>query len=121
MVTASSVGVELFYRAAVQTGVLRPFVPFAQAFAAVITADLIVPFYYVAASPKDSTYVVAPVQRSRSAHEDLKKLFTAWYERRQMKKYTLPFWKGDDAGENVITLAHTRKKAVLIHGMICGH
>ncbi|XWS62141.1 hypothetical protein CRYUN_Cryun07bG0185500 [Craigia yunnanensis] len=93
MVTASSVGVELFYRAAVQTGVLRPFVPFAQAFAAVITADLIVPFYYVAASPKDSTYVVAPVQRSRSAHEDLKKLFTAWYERRQMKKYTLPFWK----------------------------
>lgn len=35
-----------------QTGVLPPFVPFAQAFAAVITAALTGSLYYVAASPK---------------------------------------------------------------------
>lgn len=78
--------------------------PFAQAFAAVITAALTGSLYYVAASPKgmiispllntlricyfislfdslvafpksDPTYVVAPVLRSRSGREDLKKLF----------------------------------------------
>ncbi|KAI5639364.1 hypothetical protein M9H77_00260 [Catharanthus roseus] len=113
IVAASSVGEELFYRAAVQgaladvflrgtdlmtdargmaslTGVLPPFVPFAQAFAAVITAALTGSLYYVAASPKDPTYVVAPVLRSRSGREDLKKLFAAWYERRQMKKIYSP-------------------------------
>ncbi|XP_052887562.1 uncharacterized protein LOC108469612 isoform X2 [Gossypium arboreum] len=117
MVAASSVGEELFYRAAVQgaladiflrgtelvsdargmaalTGVLPPFVPFAQAFAAVITAALTGSLYYVAASPKDPTYVVAPVQRSGSAREDLKKLFAAWYERRQMKKIYSPLLEG---------------------------
>lgn len=35
-----------------QTGVLPPFVPFAQAFAAVLTAVLTGSLYYVAASPK---------------------------------------------------------------------
>ncbi|XP_022736233.1 uncharacterized protein LOC111289450 isoform X1 [Durio zibethinus] len=117
MVAASSVGEELFYRAAVQgaladiflrgtelvsdargmaslTGVLPPFVPFARAFAAVITAALTGSLYYVAASPKDPTYVVAPLQRSRSAREDLKKLFTAWYERRKMKKIYSPLLEG---------------------------
>ncbi|KAL8159015.1 hypothetical protein V2J09_000552 [Rumex salicifolius] len=113
IVAASSVGEELFYRAAVQgaladvflrgsdfvtdlrgmaslTGVLPPFVPFAQAFAAVITAALTGSLYYVAASPKDPTYVVAPVLPSRSGREDLKKLFAAWYERRQMKRIYSP-------------------------------
>ncbi|KAJ6712052.1 hypothetical protein OIU79_008296 [Salix purpurea] len=113
IVAASSVGEELFYRAAVQgaladiflrgtnlledargmaslTGVLPPFVPFAQAFAAVLTAVLTGSLYYVATSPKDPTYVVAPVLPSRSGREDLKKLFAAWYERRQMKKIYSP-------------------------------
>ncbi|XP_042025657.1 uncharacterized protein LOC121772577 [Salvia splendens] len=113
IVAASSVGEELFYRAAVQgavaeiflksgdlisnargmaslAGVLPPFVPFAQAFAAVITAALTGSLYYMAASPKDPTYVVAPVLMSRSGREDLKKLFAAWYERRQMKKIYSP-------------------------------
>lgn len=113
IVAASSVGEELFYRAAVQgaladiflrgtdlmtdargmaslTGVLPPFVPFAQAFAAVTTAALTGSLYYVAASPKDPTYVVAPVLQSRSGRQDLKKLFAAWYERRQMKKIYSP-------------------------------
>ncbi|XP_010275232.1 PREDICTED: uncharacterized protein LOC104610358 [Nelumbo nucifera] len=117
IVAASSVGEELFYRAAVQgaladiflrstdlvtdargiaslTGVLPPFVPFAQAFAAVITAALTGSLYYVAASPKDPTYVVAPVLRSHSHREDLKKLFAAWYERRQMKKIYSPLLEG---------------------------
>ncbi|XP_047972556.1 uncharacterized protein LOC125215237 [Salvia hispanica] len=113
IVAASSVGEELFYRAAVQgavaeiflksgdlisdargmaslAGLLPPFVPFAQAFAAVITAALTGSLYYMAASPKDPTYVVAPVLMSRSGREDLKKLFAAWYERRQMKKIYSP-------------------------------
>ncbi|XP_027085483.1 uncharacterized protein [Coffea arabica] len=113
IVAASSVGEELFYRAAVQgaladiflrstdlvtdargmasmTGFLPPFVPFAQVFAAVVTAALTGSLYYVAASPKDPTYVVAPVLQSRSRREDLKKLFAAWYERRQMKKIYSP-------------------------------
>ncbi|KAF9625352.1 hypothetical protein IFM89_022128 [Coptis chinensis] len=117
IVTASSIGEELFYRAAVQgaladiflrgtelmtdargiaclTGVLPPFVPFAQAFAAVITAALTGSLYYVAASPKDPTYVVAPVLQTRSGREDLKKLFAAWYERRQMKKIYSPLLEG---------------------------
>ncbi|XP_055819740.1 uncharacterized protein LOC129888766 [Solanum dulcamara] len=113
IVAASSVGEELFYRAAVQgaladiflrstdlvteargmaslTGVLPPYVPFAQAFAAVMTAALTGSLYYIAASPKDPTYVVAPMLKSRSGREDLKKLFAAWYERRQMKKIYSP-------------------------------
>ncbi|KAM7257970.1 hypothetical protein ACFE04_013711 [Oxalis oulophora] len=113
VVAASSVGEELFYRAAVQgalaeiflrgtdlmadargmaalTGVLPPFVPFAQAFAAVITAALTGSLYYVAASPQDPAYIVAPVLGSRAGREDLKKLFTAWYEKRQMKKIYSP-------------------------------
>ncbi|KAB5573892.1 hypothetical protein DKX38_001086 [Salix brachista] len=146
IVAASSVGEELFYRAAVQgaladiflrgtnlledargmaslTGVLPPFVPFAQAFAAVLTAVLTGSLYYVATSPKDPTYVVAPVLPSRSGREDLKKLFAemlrnlhifgltawsnqicisscaviytaAWYERRQMKKIYSPLLEG---------------------------
>ncbi|KAK1261431.1 hypothetical protein QJS04_geneDACA008802 [Acorus gramineus] len=102
IVAASTVGEELFYRVAVQggltdlflkgtefvkdgrgiaalTGVLPLFVPFAQAFAAVITAALTGSLYYVATSPKDPTYTVAPVLQSRSDKEDLKKLFAAWY------------------------------------------
>ncbi|RRT56235.1 hypothetical protein B296_00036776, partial [Ensete ventricosum] len=98
IVTASSIGEELFYRVAVQgaladmflrgtelmkdargiaslTGVLPLFVPFAQAFAAVITAALTGSLYYVATAPKDPTYVVAPVLNSGSGREDLKKLF----------------------------------------------
>ncbi|KAJ6701318.1 hypothetical protein OIU74_012640 [Salix koriyanagi] len=117
IVAASSVGEELFYRAAVQgaladiflrgtnlledargmaslTGVLPPFVPFAQAFAAVLTAVLTGSLYYVATSPKDPTYVVAPVLPSRCGREDLKKLFAAWYERRQMKKIYSPLLEG---------------------------
>ncbi|KAG5228724.1 CAAX amino terminal protease [Salix suchowensis] len=117
IVAASSVGEELFYRAAVQgaladiflrgtnlledargmaslTGVLPPFVPFAQAFAAVLTAVLTGSLYYVSTSPKDPTYVVAPVLPSRSGREDLKKLFAAWYERRQMKKIYSPLLEG---------------------------
>ncbi|KAK8946108.1 hypothetical protein KSP40_PGU002003 [Platanthera guangdongensis] len=117
IVTASSIGEEIFYRAAVQgglsdiflrstellkdargiaslTGVLPPLVPFAQAFAAAITAALTGSLYYVAAGPKDPTYVVAPVLRSQSRHEDLKKLFAAWYERRQMTKIYSPLLEG---------------------------
>ncbi|KDP34331.1 hypothetical protein JCGZ_12679 [Jatropha curcas] len=117
IVLASSVGEELFYRAAVQgaladifvkgtdlvtnargmavlTGVLPPFVPFAQGFAAVLTAALTGSLYYAATSPKDPTYVVAPVLQSRSGRDDLKKLFAAWYERRQMKKIYSPLLEG---------------------------
>ncbi|XLT82628.1 hypothetical protein HN873_004381 [Arachis hypogaea] len=77
-----------------QTGVLPPFVPFAQAFAAVLTAVLTGSLYYVAASPKNPTYVVAPVLQSRSHRQDLKKLFEAWYEKRQMKKIYSPLLEG---------------------------
>ncbi|KAL4331504.1 hypothetical protein AHAS_Ahas13G0506700 [Arachis hypogaea] len=77
-----------------QTGILPPFVPFAQAFAAVLTAVLTGSLYYVAASPKDPTYVVAPVLQSRSGCQDLKKLFEAWYEKRQMKKIYSPLLEG---------------------------
>lgn len=116
IVAASSVGEELFYRAAVQgalanvflktelvtdargmavlTGLLPPFVPFAQAFAAVITAVITGSLYYVAASPKDPIYIVAPVLSSRSGRDEMKKLFGAWYERRQMKKIYSPLLEG---------------------------
>ncbi|CAN7103943.1 hypothetical protein HID58_017599 [Brassica napus] len=115
IVAASSIGEELFYRVAVQgalsdiflkgtqlmtdsrgmaslTGVLPPFVPFAQAFAAVITATLTGSLYFLAASPKDPTYIVAPVLRSR--RDDFKKLLSAWYEKRQMKKIYSPLLEG---------------------------
>lgn len=39
-----------------QAGVLPPFVPFAQAFAAVITAALTGSLYYMAASPKGTCF-----------------------------------------------------------------
>ncbi|GFZ00822.1 hypothetical protein Acr_14g0004570 [Actinidia rufa] len=107
IVAASSVGEELFYRPlfstdfvtdargmATLTGVLPPYVPFAQAFAAVITAALTGSLYYMAASPEDPTYIVAPVVQSRSGREDLKKLFAALYERRQMKKIYSPLLEG---------------------------
>ncbi|CAH8306389.1 unnamed protein product [Eruca vesicaria subsp. sativa] len=117
VVTASSIGEELFYRAAFQgaladiflrgtdlisdsrgmvalTGILPPFVPFARAFAAAITAALTGSLYYIAASPKDPTYIMAPVLKTRSAREELKKLFAAWYERRQMKKIYSPLLEG---------------------------
>ncbi|KAI0500126.1 hypothetical protein KFK09_018335 [Dendrobium nobile] len=117
IVMASSIGEELFYRVAVQgglsdiflrstellkdargiaslTGVLPPLFPFAQAFAAAITAALTGSLYYVAAGPKDPAYVVAPVLQSRCGHDDLKKLFAAWYERRQMKKIYSPLLEG---------------------------
>ncbi|KAK1285941.1 hypothetical protein QJS10_CPB20g01267 [Acorus calamus] len=117
IVAASTVGEELFYRVAVQggltdlflkgtefvkdgrgiaalTGVLPPFVPFAQAFAAVITAALTGSLYYVATSPKDPTYVAAPVLQSRPDKEDLKKLFAAWNKRRQMKRIYSPLLEG---------------------------
>ncbi|KAH9302419.1 hypothetical protein KI387_014002, partial [Taxus chinensis] len=90
IVTASSVGEELFYRVAVQTGIFPFFVPFAQAFAAVLTAALTGSLYYVAASPQDPTYVVAQVPCSTGAREDMKKCFAAWYERREMKKIYSP-------------------------------
>ncbi|CAN0908184.1 hypothetical protein LINGRAHAP2_LOCUS25164 [Linum grandiflorum] len=117
IVAASSVGEELFYRAAVQgaladmflksasmatnaqgmvslAGVLPPLVPFAQAFAAAVTAALTGFLYYVSSSPKDPTYVVAPVLPSRSGRGDLKRLFAAWYERRQMRKIYSPLLEG---------------------------
>ncbi|KAG1362054.1 hypothetical protein COCNU_10G002730 [Cocos nucifera] len=117
MVTASSVGEELFYRVAVQgaladmflastefmkdargiaslTGMLPLFVPFAQAFAAVITAILTGSLYYVATAPEEPTYVVAPVLQSCSGREDLKKLFAVWHEKRQMKKIYSPLLEG---------------------------
>ncbi|CAD5194932.1 unnamed protein product [Musa acuminata subsp. malaccensis] len=117
IVAASSIGEELFYRVAVQgaladmflrgtelmkdargiaslTGVLPLFVPFAQAFAAVITAALTGSLYYVATAPKDPTYVVAPVLNSGTGREDLRKLFAAWFERRQMKKIYSPLLEG---------------------------
>ncbi|KAJ6835135.1 uncharacterized protein M6B38_124190 [Iris pallida] len=117
IVIASSIGEELFYRVAVQgsladmflrgtelvkdargiaslTGMLPLFVPFAQAFAAVVTAALTGSLYYIATAPKDPTYVVAPVLQSRSGREDLKKLFAAWYQRRQMRKIYSPLLEG---------------------------
>ncbi|CAN1256750.1 hypothetical protein LINPERPRIM_LOCUS9411 [Linum perenne] len=80
IVAASSVGEELFYRAA--------------AFAAAVTAALTGFLYYVSSSPKDPTYVVAPVLPSRSGRSDLKRLFAAWYERRQMRKIYSPLLEG---------------------------
>ncbi|PUZ48012.1 hypothetical protein GQ55_7G211400 [Panicum hallii var. hallii] len=117
VVTASSIGEELFYRAAIQgaladiflrstelmkdargiaslSGIVPPLVPFAQTFAAVITAALTGSLYYIATAPKDPTYVVTPAMRSRSGRENLKKLFAAWYERRQMRKIYSPLLEG---------------------------
>ncbi|KAJ4784867.1 CAAX protease self-immunity protein [Rhynchospora pubera] len=117
IVTASSIGEELFYRAAVQgslsdmflrgtelmkdargiatlTGMLPLFVPFAQAFAAVVTAALTGSLYYIATVPKDPTYVVTPIPKSPSSRENYKKLFTAWYQRRQMRKIYSPLLEG---------------------------
>ncbi|PHT81772.1 hypothetical protein T459_14787 [Capsicum annuum] len=54
------------------TGVLPPYVSFPQPFAAIMTAALTGSLYYMTASPKDLTYVVAPVLKSRSARENLK-------------------------------------------------
>ncbi|RYR62285.1 hypothetical protein Ahy_A04g019742 [Arachis hypogaea] len=99
------------------TGVLPSFVPFAQAFAVVLTVVLTGSLYYVAASPKDPTYTVAPVLQSRSGRQDLKKLFegsitypcskalessdctvcfrfVTWYEKRQIKKIYSPLLEG---------------------------
>lgn len=113
IVIASSVGEELFYRVALQgglahvflsdtcqskdtygivslTGIFPFFAPFAQAFAAVLTAALTGSLYYMASSPQDPTYVVAPIPRSHRAREDMKKCFAAWYERRQLKKIYSP-------------------------------
>nr|CAB3485129.1 unnamed protein product [Digitaria exilis] len=70
IVTASSIGEELFYRAAIQSGIVPPLVPFAQTFAAVITAALTGSLYYIATAPK------------------------AWYERRQMRKIYSPLLEG---------------------------
>uniref|UniRef100_A0A0D9VN66 CAAX prenyl protease 2/Lysostaphin resistance protein A-like domain-containing protein n=1 Tax=Leersia perrieri TaxID=77586 RepID=A0A0D9VN66_9ORYZ len=98
IVTASSIGEELFYRVAVQgaladiflrgtelmkdargiaslSGMVPPFVPFAQTFAAAITAALTGSLYYVATAPKDPTYVVTPEMRSNTGRENLKKIF----------------------------------------------
>ncbi|KAF8702708.1 hypothetical protein HU200_032534 [Digitaria exilis] len=117
IVTASSIGEELFYRAAIQgaladiflrstelmkdargiaslSGIVPPLVPFAQTFAAVITAALTGSLYYIATAPKDPTYVVTPSMRSRSGRENLKKQFAAWYERRQMRKIYSPLLEG---------------------------
>lgn len=117
IVAASSIGEELFYRAAIQgaladiflrstelmkdargiaslSGIVPPLVPFAQTFAAVITAALTGTLYYVATTPKDPTYVVTPAMRSRTGRENLKKLFAAWYERRQMRKIYSPLLEG---------------------------
>ncbi|XP_064947023.1 uncharacterized protein LOC135597675 isoform X4 [Musa acuminata AAA Group] len=113
IVTASSIGEELFYRVAVQgtmadvflrgtelmkdahgitslTGVMPLFVPFAQAFAAAITAALTGSLYYVATAAGDPTYVAAPALSSPTGREDLKKLLAAWCERREMKKIYSP-------------------------------
>uniref|UniRef100_A0ACD5VHA0 Uncharacterized protein n=1 Tax=Avena sativa TaxID=4498 RepID=A0ACD5VHA0_AVESA len=117
VVAASSVGEELFYRAAVQgaladiflrgtelmkdargivslSGMVPPFVPFAQTFAAAITAALTGSLYYIATAPKDPTYVVMPVMRSNTGRANIKKLFAAWYERRQMRKIYSPLLEG---------------------------
>lgn len=117
IVTASSIGEELFYRAAVQgaladiflrgtelmkdargivslSGMVPPFVPFAQTFAAAITAALTGSLYYIATAPKDPTYVVTPVMRSNTGRQNIKKLFAAWYERRRMRKIYSPLLEG---------------------------
>uniref|UniRef100_M8C4V4 CAAX prenyl protease 2/Lysostaphin resistance protein A-like domain-containing protein n=1 Tax=Aegilops tauschii TaxID=37682 RepID=M8C4V4_AEGTA len=130
VVAASSVGEELFYRAAVQgaladiflrgtelmkdargivslSGMVPPFVPFAQTFAAAITAALTGSLYYIATAPKDEiepiscrviisdpTYVVTPVMRSHAGRQNMKKLFSAWYQRRQMRKIYSPLLEG---------------------------
>ncbi|XLR15431.1 hypothetical protein S83_043369, partial [Arachis hypogaea] len=66
-----------------QTGVLPPFVPFVQVFAAVLTSVL-----------TDPNYVMEPILQSRSGRQNLKKLFEAWYEKRQMKNIYSPLFEG---------------------------
>jgi hypothetical protein len=61
------------------SGMVPPFVPFAQTFAAAITAALTGSLYYVATAPKDPTYVVTPAMRSNTGRENLKKLFAGVY------------------------------------------
>ncbi|KAM0058419.1 hypothetical protein Hdeb2414_s0005g00170051 [Helianthus debilis subsp. tardiflorus] len=43
---------------------------------------------------QDPTYIVAPVLRSHSGRDELKKVFGAWYERRQMKTIYSPLPEG---------------------------
>ncbi|GJW44143.1 hypothetical protein Tco_0072942 [Tanacetum coccineum] len=77
------------------TGILPPFVPFAQAFAAVITAALTGSLYYVAASPKGLSYLCCATSLSfASGRQEMKNLFAAWYERRQMKRIYSPLLEG---------------------------
>ncbi|XP_054824427.1 uncharacterized protein LOC129322258 isoform X2 [Prosopis cineraria] len=105
MVAASSVGEELFYRAAVQGALADIFLRGSNlmagargmaslAYAAVLTAVLTSSLYYMAASPKDPNYVVAPVLNSHPNRQDFKKLFEAWYEKRQMRKIYSPLLEG---------------------------
>ncbi|KAL6589651.1 hypothetical protein ACP70R_050274 [Stipagrostis hirtigluma subsp. patula] len=113
VVTASSIGEELFYRAAVQgaladiflrgtelmkdargiaslSGMVPPLVPFAQTFAAAITAALTGSLYYIATAPKDPTYVVTPAMRSRTGRENLKKLFAVLVREEANEEDILP-------------------------------
>ncbi|CAN6235626.1 unnamed protein product [Urochloa humidicola] len=113
IVTASSIGEELFYRAAIQgaladiflrstelmkdargiaslSGIVPPLVPFAQTFAAVITAALTGSLYYIATAPKDPTYVVTPAMRSRSGRQNLKKLFCSLVREEANEEDILP-------------------------------
>ncbi|URD79608.1 hypothetical protein MUK42_05584 [Musa troglodytarum] len=143
IVTASSIGEELFYRVAVQgtmadvflrgtelmkdthgvtslTGVLPLFAPFARAFAAAITAAVTGSLYYVATAANDPTYVAAPVLSSTTGREDLKKLLAAWCERRQMKKIYSPLLEGLLAlylGFEWIQVTHNILAPMITHGM----
>ncbi|KAJ7544398.1 hypothetical protein O6H91_09G077500 [Diphasiastrum complanatum] len=72
------------------TGIVPLFLPFAQIFAAVLSAALTGSMYYVISSPRDPTYVIAPVTRGRNTRRDIKRRFEVWYERRQLKKIYSP-------------------------------
>ncbi|CAI8583482.1 unnamed protein product [Vicia faba] len=90
MVAASSMGEELFYRAAIQgalediflrgsnliqdvrgmaslTRVLPPFFPFSQVLTVVLTAIITGSIYYVVTSSKDPNYIVVPILQSRAS------------------------------------------------------
>eukprot|EP00249_Psilotum_nudum_P018050 c26615_g1_i1 orf=569-1747(+) len=71
------------------TGIFPSFAPFAQALAAVLTAALVGSIFYCT-SPQDPTYVVAPVMQNCAAQQNIKKCFSAWYERRQLRKIYSP-------------------------------
>jgi membrane protease YdiL (CAAX protease family) len=114
VVAAGAVAEELFFRVGVQgglahslqasnkgvtdtavglaavTGVIPLFVPFAQVFAAALTAALTGSMYYIISSPKDPKYVVAPVVQGHNNRRDIKQRVGAWYERRQQKKIYSP-------------------------------